>query len=191
MSNERHAAVLLHAMSTDDREWIMGQLSESHRAQLKPMLAELSDLGIPRQQDLLQQLHDRAMATVDTAEALNEAPAEAPSSANGRVSRASIPQLKAVFLHESPAFIAAALYGLPADRRSAVMAVLAPGKAERVEARLARPVAPALAEAALALVADALKDSAPEPSAAPDKRKPAPTGWTGGWVARLRSLPWR
>jgi hypothetical protein len=192
MSNERHAAVLLHAMSTDDREWIMDHLSAGHRAQLTPMLSELTDLGIPRQQELLLQLQDRAATKLGTAEAQKEAPIEVPASPNARAGRASVTQLKTALLQESPAFIAAALFSLPPDRRSAVIAALTPAKAERVEARLARPVAPALAEAAVALLADALKDTAPEPSdATPNNGKHAPRNWTRGWAARMRSLPWR
>ena len=191
MSNERHAAVLLHAMSMNDREWIMGRLSEDHRAQLTPMLAELSDLGIPRQQELLLQLQARAAATPHAAAAPEESAPALPTTPTARLASANETQLKASLLQEPPVFIAAVLSGLPAHRRSELMAALAPAKAERVEARLARATAPALAEAALDLLSDKLQESAPAPSSLPDKRKPALSGWAGGWAARLRSLPWR
>lgn len=42
----RHAALLLHAMSPADREWMLGELPSSERANLLPLLAELEALGI-------------------------------------------------------------------------------------------------------------------------------------------------
>lgn len=48
MEDYRRAALCLHALSDVDRDWVLAQLSESHRASLRPLLDELVELGLPR-----------------------------------------------------------------------------------------------------------------------------------------------
>ncbi|MHA6845564.1 hypothetical protein [Ralstonia syzygii] len=43
----RSAALLLHALATVDREWVLQKLRPSDRARLRPMLEELREMGIP------------------------------------------------------------------------------------------------------------------------------------------------
>lgn len=43
----RKAALLLHTLGPDDREWLVSQLAERDRTTLRPLLAELRALGIP------------------------------------------------------------------------------------------------------------------------------------------------
>lgn len=49
----RHAALLLHAMSPADRDWMLGELPSSERANLLPLLAELEALGIESDPSLI------------------------------------------------------------------------------------------------------------------------------------------
>lgn len=49
----RHAALLLHAMSPQDRSWMLEALPASERAGLVPLLAELEALGIERDPALI------------------------------------------------------------------------------------------------------------------------------------------
>lgn len=49
----RHAALLLHAMSPEDRSWMLEALPVSERAGLVPLLAELEALGIERDPALI------------------------------------------------------------------------------------------------------------------------------------------
>jgi hypothetical protein len=49
----RHAALLLHAMSPEDRSWMLEALPASERAGLVPLLAELEALGIERDPALI------------------------------------------------------------------------------------------------------------------------------------------
>jgi hypothetical protein len=43
----RQAALLLHAMTRRDREWLLGNLEPEQRSQLEIMLAEVHALGVP------------------------------------------------------------------------------------------------------------------------------------------------
>ncbi|TWD85735.1 hypothetical protein FB547_105247 [Variovorax beijingensis] len=49
----RHAALLLHAMSSEDRSWMLEALPASERADLVPLLEELEALGIERDPALI------------------------------------------------------------------------------------------------------------------------------------------
>ena len=44
----RHAALALHALSDADRQWMLERLPQAGRELLDPLLAELRELGIPR-----------------------------------------------------------------------------------------------------------------------------------------------
>lgn len=50
----RQSALALHALAAQDRAWVLAALSEGQRAVLQPLLAELEEIGIPRDADLLQ-----------------------------------------------------------------------------------------------------------------------------------------
>lgn len=43
----RKAALLLHTLGTNDREWLVAQLADRDRTMLRPLLSELRALGIP------------------------------------------------------------------------------------------------------------------------------------------------
>lgn len=70
-SGQRRAALLLHAMHGDDRDWVLAALPAAHRTQLQGLLAELAALGIPAERDLLGQL-----AAPGPLEALSDAAAD-------------------------------------------------------------------------------------------------------------------
>ena len=50
----RQSALALHALASQDRAWVLAALPEGQRAALQPLLAELEEIGIPRDADLLQ-----------------------------------------------------------------------------------------------------------------------------------------
>ncbi len=56
MERLQKAALNLHGMHAADREWMLEQLSASHRKPLVEMLDELDDLGIPREPILLDEI---------------------------------------------------------------------------------------------------------------------------------------
>lgn len=49
----RRAALTLHALHGDDRAWVLGQLRGPQRNELEALLAELTELGIPRDTELV------------------------------------------------------------------------------------------------------------------------------------------
>lgn len=49
-----HAALVVHAMSESDRHWVLAQLPPAQRTALQGLLAELRDLGIPADPELLR-----------------------------------------------------------------------------------------------------------------------------------------
>ncbi len=55
MEHMQKAALSLHGMHIDDRQWLLERLPEAHRAPLVSMLDELEQLGIPREPMLLEE----------------------------------------------------------------------------------------------------------------------------------------
>jgi hypothetical protein len=52
----RQAALLVHAMTASDRDWLLAALSSSQRTDLCPLLDELRELGIPADPSFLEQV---------------------------------------------------------------------------------------------------------------------------------------
>ena len=48
MSEYRRSALVIHGLSSRDRQWMLARLSDEQRAILLPLLAELKTLGIPK-----------------------------------------------------------------------------------------------------------------------------------------------
>lgn len=65
-SSERRAALTVHALTDQDRQWLMAQLTPDEAERLHPLLKELQQLGIPRDAGLLEQ-HLRADPHLETA----------------------------------------------------------------------------------------------------------------------------
>jgi hypothetical protein len=55
-NDSRKAALLLHAMGPKDRDWLLAQLPTEQRGRLEALLAELDELGIPRDPALLREV---------------------------------------------------------------------------------------------------------------------------------------
>lgn len=56
----RQAALTVHALPDADRAWLLQSLSPLQRETLRPLLAELEELGIPRDPGLLPSIHREA-----------------------------------------------------------------------------------------------------------------------------------
>lgn len=54
--NLRHAALLVHAMGDEDRDWILAALPESDRQRLAALLVELREIGVTRDATLLHRV---------------------------------------------------------------------------------------------------------------------------------------
>lgn len=48
MQNNRSVALKLHSLHDDDQRWLLSQLPEDDRREIEVLLAELTELGIPR-----------------------------------------------------------------------------------------------------------------------------------------------
>lgn len=53
VGEKRRAALTLHALHADDRNWVLSQLGSPQRAELEALLTELTELGIPRDPELV------------------------------------------------------------------------------------------------------------------------------------------
>jgi hypothetical protein len=53
LGEKRRAALTLHALHADDRDWVLSQLGRPQRVELEALLAELTELGIPRDPELV------------------------------------------------------------------------------------------------------------------------------------------
>jgi hypothetical protein len=56
LAGSRMAALLLHAMPTESRVWVLSQLPDEQRKSLQDLLAELQELGIPADRTLLSEV---------------------------------------------------------------------------------------------------------------------------------------
>lgn len=53
-AGRRRAALTLHALSIQDREWLLEQLPAADRSSLRGLLAELRELGIPAEPEVIR-----------------------------------------------------------------------------------------------------------------------------------------
>jgi hypothetical protein len=56
MSAPRRAALVLHALDTRDREWLLARLAPAQRTTLQGLLGELEELGVVRDPSLVREL---------------------------------------------------------------------------------------------------------------------------------------
>ena len=66
MRNYRQAALCLHGLASEDRQWLLSRLPDAHRAALRDLLAELESLGIPADRDA----RDLSVAASETYDAV-------------------------------------------------------------------------------------------------------------------------
>jgi hypothetical protein len=57
--NPRKAALLLHSVPTEDRDWLLSQLAPAQRQVVLALLGELAELGIPAEPQLLDEVVGR------------------------------------------------------------------------------------------------------------------------------------
>jgi hypothetical protein len=73
LAGPRMAALLLHAMPTESRVWVLSQLHGEQRKSLQELLAELQDLGIPADRTLLSEVLSTGTASSRGAAPQNDA----------------------------------------------------------------------------------------------------------------------
>jgi hypothetical protein len=138
---ERRAALAVHAAHPSDREWLLREIGEPHRARLAPLLEELGHLGIAPDSALVR-------------EALEGEPAHrGPATPASWHPDAADPRSLARVLSQEPAALVAQVLALMSPPRpSRVLRCLASPQRRRVEEAMsvipaAGPVAPAWRDA--------------------------------------------
>jgi hypothetical protein len=133
LAGPRKAALLLHAMASETRLWLLEQLPAAQADALRALLAELNELGIPADQTLLREV----LADPDLSEPRAEAApdAEAQLAAIEKAGPGSL----WLALREEPAGLIArllALFDLQWER--AFLDQLGPAKRHQVQSLLSR-----------------------------------------------------
>lgn len=166
-ADTRRAALLLYSLPPGDREWLVAQLPEADRAVLHAMLADLTNLGIPAERELVAEVIGPALG------------------GSRQAARVESPALRALELldpaavagqlaNEPPALAAHLLASAEASCRTAVLANLG-SRRGAVEALIEEvPSAPALREALAAALVRRVQAAGP-----------APRGMRA-WLGRLR-----
>ena len=76
-SPAHRAALALHALPGDDRDWVLEALPADQQSMLQPLLRELEELGIPREAGLFDGVagsrREQAITAVDALRALDGA----------------------------------------------------------------------------------------------------------------------
>ena len=180
----RRAALLLHTVSADDRDWLLAQLSTDERRLMEPLLTELRELDIPIDRELLADA-----AGGDAGEVGGLAGAD--------------PALVARVLAAEPLDLIARVFALgPWPWSGAVLAALSPVRREQLRDRLTsakRPAGPrSLLDARLLELVEArVQQSAQEAVSQPRRMTAQPhpgqgvaivPGWMRRWLARDGAL---
>ncbi|UGQ47968.1 hypothetical protein [Massilia endophytica] len=168
MSQDRQTALMLHAVSPDDRRWVMDQLPVPARRELAALLDELTALGIPAE----------PLPPLDSV-----APGTAPARPGDALRGAPLARVRALLDSEPPWLVAtvlamdawpwrgAYLHGQPEGRRAACRGDGPPA------------LGPRLAEALLAALEGKLAALPATPAAPPPLRERL-AGWLRGWTGR-------
>ncbi len=125
----RRAALTLHALAPEDRDWLLQQLPAAHAQALAPLLEELQMLGIPV---------DRGLVQAALASAAPVTTALVPARAQA---------LCQALLHEAPALQSQLLSLLPPEHAAAVLAAWPADILRPTPAALPASWSPALREA--------------------------------------------
>jgi hypothetical protein len=137
----RRAALALHAVADADRDWLLGALSAAQQAQLRLLLDELRDIGIPSDRRLVDELC--AASAVPEAARVPVAP-----SLGLDVGQAAV--LARLARCEPPTIVAALCGAADASWRNQLLTSLAPAARAEVQAQESRlDRAPALRGAIL------------------------------------------
>ena len=158
----RRAALLLHSMSTDDREWLLEQLSPPERSRLSPLLAELQSLGMPTDPTLVS-------------EALSTAKSDSPQHT---LAHSAMVQ---ALLREPDHLIVTLLRCGPWAWQAALFASCTPARRRAIEAALQAATAdPAPAPALREALIEGVRERAAQ-STRSSQSGPGESSWQRGW----------
>lgn len=180
MSGVRQAAMVLHGLGDADREWMLSRLPPSRVDELRPLLDELRELGMPTDAELIAQAVDGAQAAAPTPQSQDAA----------RIAGASAAQMLALLRGEPDRLVALVTSSSAWPWRDAFFGQLGPHRAARLrDLSLAMGAPPALRAAVLQALAERLRKAEaddPRPTAA---RRPARWSLAGLHHRWLRGRP--
>lgn len=134
----RRAALMLHAMTPADCEWMLRQLPVASGERLRQLLGELADLGIPRDATLLKQLRAAPAAVREPVLEVESPPAKPAFASTADAIAAADPAHLATVLREEPAELVAMLLSLRDwPWREALLRQIGPLKARHIMAQYA------------------------------------------------------
>lgn len=174
--SSRQAALLIHALSASDRDWVMRRLGDAEGAHMRELLAELESLGIPED-----------TALVDAALVNPGAGAAKPLPDDD----------EALLMQAEPAVLAELLHGEPTAFVRKLLADAEWPWSEELATRLSLPAsgvaapqsAPAFRQCATRLIARRLRERG-VPALAPNETTKTTARAPTRWTSRLGAL-WR
>lgn len=183
----RHAALLLHTVSDDDRAWLLSRMDGAERARLQGLVDELRTIGIPPAPELLDELGPIATVRSGAAPAGRGGLQHADAAALAGVLAAEPAELIARVIALGPwPWTGALLARLGALQRQQVMdrvAALARAPERAPSALDARLLG--LVEARLAQARSEAPPSSPRPGGASGHRS---GNWLRRWLAPARRV---
>ncbi|MBV8660342.1 MAG: hypothetical protein JO142_21185 [Burkholderiales bacterium] len=158
----RQTALVLHALDATDRQWMLAQLNADDRQQLDIHLAELVQLGIPRDSALVEQL----LAQLDGT-------AERAGQVASQLRAASAETMDRVFADEPSWLVSTVLRIEHWAWRDAFLERMDTSRRDRIARNLTVPVPNSMATAMLARIAPRLDSVQANDIARPAECKPA------------------
>jgi hypothetical protein len=146
----RQAALVLHGLAQDDRDWLLAQLPEASAEDIRPLLVELQALGVPGDPELIRVALQRKVEEVKALQPGFHA-----------LAAASVHQMLELLADEPDTLIAIVLSSSNWSWRDALLSRLGDERARSIrESMLGLSVAPGLRQAVLAEVSRLAEESA-------------------------------
>lgn len=138
MDSLKKAALHLHCLDSVDRQWVLGQLPTVQQKKLRPLLAELRQLGIPPDQSLLHSMIKGTEVQSRHASGVSGGDESvSPSSIN--VGDVPISTIYELLNNEPDAVIAAILFENDCPWKSTLLKSFEPSRQERIAHAMASP----------------------------------------------------
>ncbi|SFD93497.1 hypothetical protein [Paracidovorax konjaci] len=191
----RRAALLLHALSAEDRRWILQQMPEVQRQALQALLSELKALGIPPDKASLEKLPPASDRQHSPGQPQAEAPREESAEQTDLMAldTAGVASLALAWRAQPALLVAQALCLRPWPWRAALLERLPALQRQRVMDRLGAPGGcPRAGDAMATAMLECMREHcrAAEGSAAQEHTKTGTSAvarnWPGWWPRRTR-----
>lgn len=159
MSGVRHAAMVLHGLGEADREWTLSRLPQERASELRSLLEELHELGMPVDPDLIKQAVHRSEPLAPP-----ESPAQSKAGqVNAAIDGARADRMLSLLRGEPDRLVALVVSSSGWSWRQSFLAHLGPHRAERIrDMGLSMRAPSALRAAVLQALAERLQHGSDE-----------------------------